>query len=279
MADGAMATGDLLGALERHYRKPGADRDGEVLLREVAAPRSQRRADLVRVGLWASRGAGIDVHEVKVSRSDWLRELEDKGKAEAWWPYCSRFWVVAPSTDVVPAEEVPPGWGLMVPPTSARGRRFKVIVKPRTKSPRLTVQLLVELVRRTDNVRLGEIDQLRVDMHEQIRREVDRRVAEMAQRGLDHETRSRVEDLDRLEELLGVTLGGWRAWGAVTDDRPGVQVEELAAAMQAYVRGHINIRRVGEQAATRLDRARQSLTGAVAQLDVALGDVREVGSE
>lgn len=63
-----LSAATVLGALQRHYRRPGADRNGEVLIPEAQAPGSNRRADLVRVGVWASRGVGIDVHEIKVSR-------------------------------------------------------------------------------------------------------------------------------------------------------------------------------------------------------------------
>jgi len=76
-------TAQVLAALIRHYRKPGEARSGEILITEPQAPGSSRRCDLLRVGMWASRGTGIDVHEVKVSRADWLRELDDPAKAEA----------------------------------------------------------------------------------------------------------------------------------------------------------------------------------------------------
>lgn len=52
--------------------------------------------------------------EVKTSRADWLRELKNLSKAQAWQRYCSHFFVVAPR-GVVRDEEVPVGWGVMVP--------------------------------------------------------------------------------------------------------------------------------------------------------------------
>ena len=63
-------------------------------------------------------------HEVKVSRSDWLAELADPSKAEAWKRYCDRWWLVAPA-GVVRDRELPQGWGLLVP--SAKGLRAAVM--------------------------------------------------------------------------------------------------------------------------------------------------------
>ena len=61
--------------------------------------------------------AGRDVralhgHEIKVSRGDWLRELQDPSKSAAWSRYCDRWWLVAPP-GVARREELPAGWGLM----------------------------------------------------------------------------------------------------------------------------------------------------------------------
>src|SRR6267154_1233957 len=110
-------TADVLKALISHYRKPGEARSGEILVTEAESPTGQRRCDLIRVGMWRSRGTGIDGHEIKVSRSDWLRELDDPAKAEAWWPYCTRWWVVAPP-GIVRYGELPQSWGLMELPKS-----------------------------------------------------------------------------------------------------------------------------------------------------------------
>lgn len=53
-------------------------------------------------------------HEVKVSRSDWLRELADPSKAEAWSRYCDRWWLVVPDKAIVKPGELPDSWGLLV---------------------------------------------------------------------------------------------------------------------------------------------------------------------
>ena len=241
----------ILAALQRHYRRPGTERDGEVLIAEAQAPGSSRRADLVRVGMWASRGLGIDVHEIKTSRSDWRRELDDPAKAEAWWPYCNRFWVVAPP-GVVQPPELPEGWGLMELPAS--GRRFKIRVPAQTrKDITLTVALLVELLRRADNQRLAEIDQLRRQHRDSIA-ELDGtwRAKTTGGSGLSWENRQRLDLLQQVEDALGVPLDTHAGW-------PRTPLKEVTpaelAAFLADARDHVIIQRRSED----LDRERRRL--------------------
>lgn len=231
-----MKTSDLLDKLKDHYRKPGSDRDGEVLITEAAPPGSDRRADLIRIGLWRSRGPGIDVHELKVSKADWHRELDDPGKAEAWWPYCHRFWIVAPSTDVVDPNTLPTGWGLMVP---GRGRRFTVVTKATRKEPKVTVALMVELIRRTDNSRLAERDAAlaaqAMKIHERYQERAEKRTLD----DLDYGLRNRLQLLEQLEESLGVTLDGWaHRQVTATPQALGEALRELVADHLAAQRLH-----------------------------------------
>lgn len=68
-------------------------------------------------------------HEVKVSRADWLSELRDPEKSEAFKRYMHHWWLVVSDRSIVKAGELPDGWGLMV--KSGRGLRAVV------KAPRL----------------------------------------------------------------------------------------------------------------------------------------------
>lgn len=207
-----MNTQDLLEKLHAHYIKP-EDRTssagaGAVFLTEVTAPGSQRRADAVHVGLWQSRGAGeIDVCELKVSRADWRKELDNPAKAEAWWPYCTRFWIVAPDAETVPPEELPEGWGLMVP---GRARRFKAVVKPSVREPEIDVALLLTLLKNTETTRVNALrshgDKIRQDHYKEIR-ELRRELVTTA----DPEVKRRLEALDVLEKTLGLKVGT-RSW-------------------------------------------------------------------
>jgi hypothetical protein len=239
-----MNTATLYAALERHYRKPGQVRDGEILLREVPAPDSRPgegcRADLVRIGLWRSRGLALDVHELKISRSDWLRELADPGKADAWWPYCSRFWIVAPP-GIVQSGELPAGWGLMQPPTTAGRRKFRVVVEAEVKEPQFTMDLLATLVRRTDNTRLTEIAQVREQHREELYKRITETRQNAAQSGLPEHMRRRVALLEEVEKLLGAKLDSF-AWGDGTH-LDQMTPHELATAL-AECGDHIRLQQL-----------------------------------
>ena len=78
------------------------------------ASRQGRRLDLLVVSLWASRGFELDGVEIKVSLSDWKRELTQGAKADGWWRRTHRFWVAVPAT-LAPRvrEDLPAGWGLL----------------------------------------------------------------------------------------------------------------------------------------------------------------------
>jgi hypothetical protein len=225
-----MTTPELNEALHAHFIRPEDRIDeagaGAVYLTEVTAPNSNRRADAVHIGLWSSRGAGrIDVCELKISRDDFRRELDKPEKAEAWWPYCDAFWIVAPSVEVAPPEELPKGWGLMVPGT--RGRRFKKIVEPKKDEPaKITRPLLLTLLKNTETTRTNALHQqgkkLRQEAYEREQKARTQRVAHTS-------TGRRLEALDRLEEVLGLKLDDYPWDGRIT---PETAAEGLKTFMQ-----------------------------------------------
>lgn len=79
-----------------------------------------RVADAIAVDCWTSKGQEIHGHEVKVTRSDWLAELREPEKAEAFRPYVNRWWLVVPDLAIV-RDDLPVGWGLML--AERRGTR------------------------------------------------------------------------------------------------------------------------------------------------------------
>lgn len=104
-------TTKMYAALRKRYRAPA-----HALLIEVpngTGARKRRSADAVAMSLYPSRGLDIEGIEIKVSRSDWLRELKDPLKSEPVQKYCDKWWVAAPK-GVVDPDELPSTWGLLV---------------------------------------------------------------------------------------------------------------------------------------------------------------------
>lgn len=76
--------------------------------------RGGRKLDVLVLALWKSRGLAVDGVEIKVSMSDFRRELAQPEKADWWWQRCDRFWIAAPSDVAKKIQpELPPAWGLL----------------------------------------------------------------------------------------------------------------------------------------------------------------------
>jgi hypothetical protein len=96
---------------------------------------TRRICDYMAMDLWPG-GYGPDAgpklhgHEVKVSRSDWLAELREPEKAEAFARFCDFWWLVVSDKSIV-RDDLPEGWGLMV----ASGDTLRAVVKPTRRTP------------------------------------------------------------------------------------------------------------------------------------------------
>lgn len=254
-----MTTAELDELLYRHFI-PEKDQlsiqgAGAVYLTEVTAPgHSGRRADAVHVGLWSSRGAGhVDVCELKISRADWLRELEKPEKAEAWWPYCDAFWLVVPTADIVKEGELPRGWGLMTP--GGRGRRFKVLVQPEERKAEITVGLLITLLKNTETTRTNALQRQQQELS---RKFYEQERQAQRQRGMFNEKdKRRLELMDRLEKALGTDLSDYAWEGKLSP-------EGAAEVLQALAQGR-----------AALDRAKDRAESAVRELDRAARGAQE----
>jgi hypothetical protein len=70
-----------------------------------------RYIDAIAMCCWPSKGLEIDAFELKTSRSDYLREVNDMTKSSDFTRYVNRFWLVTPE-GLVSKEEIPVDWGL-----------------------------------------------------------------------------------------------------------------------------------------------------------------------
>lgn len=200
-------TAQLLDALRAHYAKPGEQFLGGVFLTEVQAPGrgTVRRADAVWVGFTSNPGPCIDVCEIKVSPEDYRRELADPTKADAWWPYCTRFWIVSPSPAVTPPEKLPAGWGLMCPKTP--GRRFRVHREPEVRQPLVDLDLLMAIAKKMDTARADEVRAGLRQAQELAWRDYQKRLDAM--NPMPEGVKRRLARLTEIETLLGIEVEDW----------------------------------------------------------------------
>jgi hypothetical protein len=104
-------TADIQEALRKRYGPPEWAYFSEV--GNSTGYTTNRHADGLALNLWPSRGMELHGFEIKVSRTDWRRELAKPEKAETIAAYCDRWWVVAPESVGILPSELPPTWGLL----------------------------------------------------------------------------------------------------------------------------------------------------------------------
>ena len=105
------------------------------------------RCDALAINCYESRGHEIHGIEVKQHRSDWLRELKDSGKSEQMIRMCDRWWLAVSDESIAKKEELPKGWGLLVP--SGKVLRAKVQA-PLLKPKPVDRKFLCSLLRKSD---------------------------------------------------------------------------------------------------------------------------------
>ncbi|MFA5056527.1 MAG: hypothetical protein WC485_00300 [Opitutaceae bacterium] len=125
-----MNTHEVKNALRFHF-----DSRAYALLWEVGngtGMNCSRHADALVMSLWPSRGLTLAGVEIKVSRTDWLKELKDPEKAESVLRYCDHWYMVVGDRSIIRDGELPEGWGLLVP----NGSGLKIKVKPERLNPK-----------------------------------------------------------------------------------------------------------------------------------------------
>lgn len=153
----AFNTQTVKAALQKRYPYPGWALLEEV--RDAAGYDATRSADALAMSLWKSRGLELHGFEIKVSRSDWLREKGSPEKAESISRYCDRWWLVVSDESIVKDGEVPPAWGLLVL-HRASGRIHLKTVKEAPQNPAVTPMsrtFLATILKRSMDDRLERV--------------------------------------------------------------------------------------------------------------------------
>jgi hypothetical protein len=119
---------------------------------------NQRRwADAVAMNLYPSRGLELHGFEVKVSRSDWTKELKSPDKSGPVQQYCDRWWVVCPA-GVIKEGELPPTWGHYE--VSPGGKIRQVVAAPKLTPVEVTRGFVASFLRRASGASDDEISAL-----------------------------------------------------------------------------------------------------------------------
>lgn len=158
--------------------------------------RTTRTCDALVASVYPSRGLWMAGVEIKVSRSDWKKELADPEKAAEIGKYCRNWWIAAPA-GVVPAAEVPDAWGLVE--CDARSAQI-VKAAPAQECQPPDLLLLCSILRATEKATVPA-DAVQDRINEVVERS-------MASRNdtANWEHRRLKEQVERFEEASGVQV-------------------------------------------------------------------------
>lgn len=111
-----------------------------------------RYADAVAVSTYPSRGLYLHGLEIKVSRSDLMRELSEPRKADEIGRHCSYWSLVVPDEEIIKGLAIPESWGVLLPHgATLRSRRKPTLLK--AEPP--TIELVASIARRTAEIESG----------------------------------------------------------------------------------------------------------------------------
>lgn len=210
----------------------------------------RRYADAVAMNLFPSRGLELHGIEVKVSRSDWQRELKNPEKAETIFQYCDRWWIAVPEDMAIGVKaELPPTWGLL----ALNGDKLKQIVAaPKLEPKELTRSFIAAMMRRSSEIDQGLIDRL-VELKV---RELRTRDEDSIQRRIDSRTRELREKLarfDAIEKAAGISLTDWNASAEIGHAIRAVQATGLARSWNGLQQLADGLKRTGEKVQAEID--------------------------
>ena len=158
-------------------------------VRDATGFNATRSADAISIGLYASHGLEMIGFEIKVSRSDWIREMQDVNKSHTFAQFCDLWFLVCSDESIARIEEVPSHWGIMVPAK----KKLKVVKmplkqEPKPITPKFRAALIQRMIKTTTRVLEQQYDA----------KTVSQKIQESYNRGQD-DNRKAFEERIRLE--------------------------------------------------------------------------------
>lgn len=261
-------TGALLARLQRHYLPP-QPMPGGIFVPECGwNGGAGSRCDAVYVGFTSTSGRIMVGHELKISRADWRRELDHPGKADPWHDAVHAWYIVAPSADVVPVEEVPHGWGLMVPNTRTT-TRMQILVKAADKPPDWSPpwNAVRSVMARHDTLRAQAIAKIEREAETKAREKLQADATYKAMRA-DPELERALTVVREIEQGTGLALlhrredDSWAPWEQVARPVEFLAALRIAKAADGVAGGYDGLM----QTSRRLGELREKVDKAVADV-------------
>lgn len=182
--------------IRRRFPAPGFVVMEEV--RNATGFDSNRSADAMALGLYKTRGRELWGFEMKVSRTDWLKELDQPEKSESWLRFCDRWALVVTDASIVHTGELPEAWGLYAPV----GKRLKCITPaPKLDPDPLTRIALTALMYAGMKVQDDKLKERLKAEYERGRKSVQSSIV-----GWENEAEKLREVMEEFERVSGINL-------------------------------------------------------------------------
>jgi hypothetical protein len=198
----------ILELLRRRHMPPEWAHWAELRLGTGYGRGVEQRWDFAAINLYPSKGLSLVVYEVKVSRSDFLRELSKPKKRAAAEKAATECWFAMPC-GTAKVDEIPEGWGLVE--LTKGGLRRKKAARQRERPP-LGENLVLSIARRSSEEppelpealwhvagepqTLGELTERVKDIYDGLLKGAETRT----RREVERETRQEVRRLQMLEQ-------------------------------------------------------------------------------
>lgn len=239
-----VTTADIRAALRVHF-PDGAHAVLEEVRNGTGYRRRERYADALVCSCWPSRGLWLAGVEIKVSRSDWRKELEQPDKSAEIQRWCDYWWIAAPK-GLVKNGELPVTWGLLEYDTKARTKsKISVVVQaPKLEPHPLSIEFVASVLRSASKLGDGQTNAIRQEAWAECRKELgelDELTTKLAQaesriRLLEHYERDNAEmktENERLQELEDAIR--MKRWKRLELERRANELRTAADAIDAVV--------------------------------------------
>lgn len=262
-----MTEPELMAALYRRFEPPTY-----ALLEQVrngtGRQRETRTADALAMCLWPSRGLELHGIEIKVSRTDWIKELKNPAKAEEIARFCDRWWLCVSDAKIVQDGELPKTWGLLIP----KGKNLIAKVEAPELTPQpITRAFLAAILRRAMAVvtPAARIEEVRKSAYEQgSKAGHDLGLAAGRREYGPDRTKELRDRIQRFQEASGIDIGDKWSAGDI-----GAAVKRLHSMRYILPNGHgAQLRKLADE----LDKLRDEL--AWLKLDKAEAQNLDLGS-
>lgn len=209
-----------------------------------------RHCDGLAMSLWPSRGLHLIGLELKVSRTDWLKELKNPAKAESIAQYCDRWYLITGEVGIVREGELPNPWGLIV--VDSKGKLKDVTPAPSLLPKPVPREFLAAIFRRATEQSVDEnlIKKAAQESYRKATIEAAERHAKIAKK-LQDELRQLQARVQAFEAESGISISpGWgkNGWQRYEADDIGRTVREVLNGSHRKEREELE--RIGEIAAS-----------------------------